>query len=275
VDVENSTGRPVESPGDRLFRTLVEPAVAEPPETRLRRFIIERGLRPGDRLPGEHDLARAAGGSRVVVRRALHALEAVGLIESRVGSGWYVRAFDVSTASRALGRALAFHPSAVLDLLAVWRPIEAELARTFVARLDTSDLAALEALAGEIQRLAARGRPWWREDSRFHRRFVAATGNLLALTLVDLHWNIKAGLYEAGFPIQEPEDAPAVARAHLDVARALRDRDGERAARLLSAHHEEAERRFRSWLASHPEGDADEGAYRAALQAALLLPASG
>lgn len=264
----------LESAGERLFRALVDPTGVEPPEARLRRIIVERSLRPGDRLPGEHDLATAMGGSRAGVRQALHALEALGLLESRVGSGWYLRAFDVATASRALARTLAFHPSAVLDLLAIWRPVEADLARALATRLDERDLAALGALAGQMQQHAARGRPYWREDGMFHRRLVAATGNLLALTLVDVYWNLKAELYEAGFPGHAPADAVPVANAHADVVAALTARDAPRAAALLTAHHQETERRFRHWMASHPDGEAEGGAYRAALQAALLLPAS-
>src|SRR5215831_3488571 len=97
------------SSGDALFRALVEPAAPKTAEARLRRYIVEHGLGPGDRLPSEAALATALGNSRVVVREALRALEAVGLLESRAGSGWYLLAFDVGSAARTLARSLAAH----------------------------------------------------------------------------------------------------------------------------------------------------------------------
>src|SRR5215218_1267208 len=69
-------------------------------QTAIRRYIVERGLRPGDRLPSEAELAAALGNSRLIVREALRALDAVGILESRAGSGWFVRPFDVAAAAR-------------------------------------------------------------------------------------------------------------------------------------------------------------------------------
>ena len=101
---------------------------AETAEARLRRYIVEHGLAPVTE-PSEAELATALGSSRVVVREALRALEAVGLLESRAGSGWYLLGFDVSIAARTFARSLAFHPNILLDLLAVRRSMEADLSR--------------------------------------------------------------------------------------------------------------------------------------------------
>ena len=57
------------------------------------RGMIESGeLSPGDQLPTTHDLAEALRVSRPSVREALAALEILELVESRPGSGCYVKA---------------------------------------------------------------------------------------------------------------------------------------------------------------------------------------
>src|SRR6266508_3457568 len=112
---------------EAIFRSLIRPGGPEGLQTQIRRYIVERGLGPGDRLPSEGDLATALGNSRLIIREALRALEAVGLIESRPGSGWYVRAFDVAAASRIFAQSLAFHHRALFDLLAVRRAAESDL----------------------------------------------------------------------------------------------------------------------------------------------------
>ncbi len=55
------------------------------------RTLIERGeLRPGDRLPAERDLATHIGVSRPTVRAGLRALAAMGVVQSRHGSGTFI-----------------------------------------------------------------------------------------------------------------------------------------------------------------------------------------
>src|SRR3954464_909242 len=117
---DGTDGAPTGVPsGELAFDRLPGPGEAESPEARLRRFIAEQGLQPGDKLPSEGELAAVLGGSRVVARKALHSLEALGVPESRAGLGWYVRAFDVSTAASIFARSLTYHPRVLLDLLVV------------------------------------------------------------------------------------------------------------------------------------------------------------
>jgi GntR family transcriptional regulator len=55
----------------------------------LRARLVARDLGPRGALPGELDLAREYGTSRVTVRRALDLLRQEGLVTSRRGSGWF------------------------------------------------------------------------------------------------------------------------------------------------------------------------------------------
>jgi len=67
--------------GKRLYHTVAE---------RIK-DLVRNGTYPvGSRLPGERDLAEELGVSRVTVREAQIALEAVGMLDIRVGSGVYV-----------------------------------------------------------------------------------------------------------------------------------------------------------------------------------------
>ena len=66
------------------------------------RGLIERGqLRPGDRLPAERDLALQIGVSRPTVRAGLRALAAMGVVQSRHGSGTYIPDGPPTLGSRA------------------------------------------------------------------------------------------------------------------------------------------------------------------------------
>jgi DNA-binding FadR family transcriptional regulator len=263
------------SSGDALFRALVEPAAPKTAEARLRRYIVEHGLGPGDRLPSEAELATALGSSRVVVREALRALEAVGLLESRAGSGWYLLGFDVGIAARTLARSLAFHPNILLDLLAVRRSMEGDLVEEIADTLTERDLDTLDELADRMRWRASRGEPYPAEDAEFHRRLVAASGNLVALALIDLYFGVITVLYQHGFPGPSAAALPVVAQGHAEIVAALRRGDSKAAAHALrTSHNDEARQRLTAWRDAHPAPADANGLHpiQAAIQSALLWP---
>src|SRR3954468_24509935 len=65
----------------------------------IEREITEGRYQPGQRLASERDLAEELGVSRPTLRRAVIALEMRGLLESRQGSGVYVRRMTVAGSS--------------------------------------------------------------------------------------------------------------------------------------------------------------------------------
>lgn len=57
----------------------------------LKENILNHKWMPGDKLPSEGDLADTFGVNRLSVRMALQKLNALGLLETKVGEGTYVR----------------------------------------------------------------------------------------------------------------------------------------------------------------------------------------
>ena len=53
----------------------------------VREALFDRRLKPGDFLGTEKDLAARAGVSRIVARDALRTLEALGVVDIKVGAG--------------------------------------------------------------------------------------------------------------------------------------------------------------------------------------------
>lgn len=90
----------------------IEGAAIEPleREQRLYERVVEKVLelvssgawKPGFRLPPERELSEAFGVSRTVVREAVKALEARGVLESTTGSGVSVRLADFNMVSQSL-----------------------------------------------------------------------------------------------------------------------------------------------------------------------------
>src|SRR6056297_3955912 len=53
----------------------------------IKDWVVERGMMPGDRLPGEPELIAHFGMAKGTIREALRVLEAQGLIRTRTGPG--------------------------------------------------------------------------------------------------------------------------------------------------------------------------------------------
>jgi GntR family transcriptional regulator len=121
--------------------------------------IAARGLRPGDRLPGDHELCATYDVSRTVVRQALTELEYEGVIERIKGRGTYVAGLRTS---EGLVQSLT---GLFEDVRARGGHLRSEVRRREIVPADDQVALALEIAVGdpvvEIERLRfVDGEPW-------------------------------------------------------------------------------------------------------------------
>src|SRR5262245_44742637 len=90
-----------------MLETVLRPKIRDVMATRLKAYIIERGLKPGDRLPTETELAAQFGVSRLSLREATKALEFLGVLSAKPGRGLVVGEVDLDRVTEYLG----FHPT--------------------------------------------------------------------------------------------------------------------------------------------------------------------
>ena len=133
-------------------------------------------LAPGARLPTEHALTRAARVSRTVVREAVAALRAEGLVVTRQGVGAFVSAEP----QRAPFRIEPERMQTLGDILGVMElrlGVEIESAGLAAERASRHQVKAIAAALEAIESAATEGRAAVDEDLAFHRAIAEATGN--------------------------------------------------------------------------------------------------
>src|SRR5512134_485178 len=133
-------------------------------------------LAPGARLPTEHELTRAAGVSRTVVREAVAALRAEGLVITRQGVGAFVSAEP----QRAPFRIEPERMQSLDDILAVMElrlGVEIESAGLAAERATKGQVRTILSALNSIEEASAAGRSAVDEDLAFHRAIAEATGN--------------------------------------------------------------------------------------------------
>ncbi len=179
------------SEGERLNQLAAlprPPSLHESVQTALRDYILLNGLRAGDGLPAEGALAQQLGVSRNSVREAVKGLVSLGILETRRGSGVFVKNFSLSLLIDNLPFNLLFDSSEIGDLLEVRRAVENDLLSRAVSNMTDETKAELKQIVGEMKAKADRGEDVLEEDRRFHRTMFADAGNAVALKLLDAFW---------------------------------------------------------------------------------------
>jgi len=203
-----------------------------------------RELPPGTKVPSERELTKELGVGRSTVREALNGLAMMGVVEIRHGQGVFVTAQPVGLSEPSAITA-ALEQGITHEFIEARLIVEVEVARLAARRRTDEDLARLEAALEEQER-RLRGDLDALVD-------VAASFNVL---LADAAHNDLLSAMIQSFVSLMLERGPRVysldgfrewdIKEHRGLFEAVRDRDPERAARLMREHIEELARRYRA-----------------------------
>jgi DNA-binding FadR family transcriptional regulator len=215
----------------------------------IKRWIVTRELRPGDRLPKEADLQTLFSVSKGTAREALKSLEVQGFISVSTGpsGGATVVEVPLERTFQLVQNYLFFKELDVRDIYAVRKTLEPELAAGAVPHLTKRDFEAMEASietcapAPSSVRDALRMR---QEDLHFHDILAEANPNpLLRFFCQMVNQTLRRMVVFANNPLHphNTELGRTNVLAHRELLVAARKRDVEKVRRLMLAHIEEAE----------------------------------
>lgn len=201
--------------------------------TTIERAIGEGQYQPGQRLASERDLAEEFGVSRPTVRRAVIVLEMRGLVESRQGSGVYVR--RTSAVAPAPPRDLDI---GAFDQAEARRLFEGEVAALAATLITDEELAYLDSLVAEMNNERATKEQSELADRQFHTTIARATRNSAIVRVIENTWDLR---YKSPLCMQMLERAREVRRRplndeHQDIIESLRTRDPKAARIAMQAH---------------------------------------
>lgn len=175
-----------EGSGGALFQQVPrEPRLSDKVAEMMLETILSRKLQVGERLPSERELGEQFKVSRTVVREAVRALVAKGVIEVRSGSGLRVAAVDAAAVSESMSLYLRGSPLDFEKVHEVRTLLEVHIAGVAAESATEEDIARLRAVHERMQREAADVESAARDDLEFHRVIARATHNDLYLLLMD------------------------------------------------------------------------------------------
>ncbi|MET0220497.1 MAG: FadR/GntR family transcriptional regulator [Tardiphaga sp.] len=143
---------------------------------RIAAQITEGQLPAGARLPTEAAMMAAMGVSRTVVREAISALRARGLVMTRQGAGAFVNA-EANRQPYAIDPDGLGSLGSVIEILELRTAVEIEAAAFASERATATQLKAIARAAATFSRAIADGDRAVKEDFDFHFAIAIATQN--------------------------------------------------------------------------------------------------
>lgn len=222
-------------------------------EQALRNRIAQGPLQAGAKLPTEKALAMEFGVSRTVVREAVAALRADGLLEARHGVGVFVAEQAWSGGQRDGGlqdRVPVLDIATLLDRLELRIAVETHAAGLAAARRSPSQESRIWEAMGLMRTAIDENGLTGEADYEFHRAICEATNNPAFLSFRDSIW----GLAIPRLALKTTQERSLISHdyeervfaEHLAICEAVSAGDAGAARGAMHAHLSQLQQRYRA-----------------------------
>ncbi len=168
-----------------MIEAIKKTNVSEETFYQMKKLILNRSWKEGDKLPSEYEMSEQFGVSRGTVRGALQKLSTLGLIETRIGEGSYVKRSDNSSALSQL-IPTAYFEEDVETILEYRREIEAGTCAIAAKKATDKDVKELrqmlehmESLQDDLDQLAL-------AEIEFHYKIAQISRNPLIIKTYEI-----------------------------------------------------------------------------------------
>lgn len=143
----------------------------------LHHSILSGQIKPGDKLPGQRELAVQFGASLPSVREAISILAATGLISVTPGRGTIVRGSSEAEPSFDGWLGIAHNDAELRDFLEVRELLETHIVRKIARESKSKDFTDIKRALGQLRRRQRNPDTYLDDDLAFHRLLASYSGN--------------------------------------------------------------------------------------------------
>jgi GntR family transcriptional regulator, transcriptional repressor for pyruvate dehydrogenase complex len=207
----------------------------------VRSALFRGELKSGDFLGSETELARKLGVSRVPIRDAFRTLQAMGIVEIRMGAngGARIAGGDPSRFADALAVQFKLVGISAEELFEAQIAVEGAAAELAAANANKDDLVALRESTRKLKTLLNEPAAFTEAGLQFHFRIVEASHNR---ALIAYGRALVEVLYETYAPQTTPELARRVLGKHVRILSLIEAKQGLMAREAMTAHLREVRR---------------------------------
>ena len=222
------------------WRQVRSTRVSEDVLTQIKQAFFN-GMKAGDWLGTETELAERFGVSRITVRDAVRSLEAQGIVDVKVGARGGVRIAHGDPDRFADALSVQFHLMGITwdELTEAMRVIEPLTASLASRRASDQDIARIRAVLDESRRHIAEPGVFTEYGLDFHLAVAEASGNRALRAEVRALRSVQRLQFEPNTSI---EVAQRVVRMHSDIVDAIAAGDADGAREAMNVHLETVSR---------------------------------
>jgi GntR family transcriptional repressor for pyruvate dehydrogenase complex len=222
----------------------------------ISRFIRSGRFPPGSRLPAERDLVTMFDTSRQTIREAIYRAELIGLVEVRHGAGSFVVSATPTVGEKAVDELIKIEAGKVGEFFEIRRALEGWCAGQAAKAATQSHLNAMKARLEAMQTLDVTSDAWEENDIGFHAALAAATGNPLAVRMMEIMRDSFTAFYRLKRYIPNREEQALIWQHHADIYEGVRERSPERARAAIIGHMDFIEAKLAESLEEFDAGEA-------------------
>ena len=220
-----------------MFKSVENRSVSQMIVEQIQEMIMSGELKAGDPLPTERALSEMLNVGRPSLREALKALEVMGIVESRQGSGNYITNNVSENFYKPLSLSFKLSGRDHSEILQMRRMIEYYTTVNAASNADDNDIKELRSIEDHLESLTD-PLEISRADRRFHTRIAEITGNSLILdTLNSASYLLDSFANEAirisGFM---GDSLDSVYQEHMAIIHAIENHDPEAAFESIRKH---------------------------------------
>ncbi len=218
------------------IRKITRQSVSDQVFEQLKEQLLMNEWRRGEKLPSENELATSFDVSRVTVRHALQKLTALGLIETKLGEGSFVRDVQPGISMNQLIPMAYLNENSLQEIIEFRRVIEGKVAELAAMKATSEDIEKLEKAFATMEQVKEDLQQFSEADLNFHLTVADIAKNSIILQIYHI---INDVLRKAFSEIVLKRGNRAGLYYHKLLLEAIKSGDATKARRIMDEHMED------------------------------------
>jgi GntR family transcriptional repressor for pyruvate dehydrogenase complex len=212
---------PIHSP--RLYEQIVQ---------QIEERILKGDLKPGEKLPSEHELAEQFGVSRTAIREATKTLRTKGLVEVQLGRGTFVSDDTSQHLRTPLDQVFKTKQEGrIQNLVEIREIIETRIAALAAERADQNDINDMQSAIDAMEKALDQVEAFVEADLGFHHALAKSTKNPLVTQIFSAIVDMLSEQITHTF--QTCDDIEQKLQLHKQILESIVNRDPQAASEAM------------------------------------------
>lgn len=225
------------------IKKITRQSIGEQVFEQLKEQIFNNEWKRGEKIPSENDLAVSFGVSRITVRQALQKLTALGLIETRLGEGSFIRDAAPGINMNPLIPIAYLKENSLQEILEYRRALEGNVAELATEKASEDEVAKLEEAYKLMEQVKDELELFSKADLNFHLLLANMTKNSLIIQTFHIFNDV---LNRAFSQIVNERGNSAGIYYHKLLLEAVKNRNSGDAKKIMQEHMEDLYNTFKS-----------------------------